>query len=116
MSEATKSPAKKKPASPKKPADHPPYVEMIKAAITALKERSGSSRQAIEKYIKANYKVGEVGSHLEMALKRGTASDGACRIERQKIGFGSYVDLFMYRIQCISYANVFADIREFVIG
>ena len=53
MSEAPKSPAKKKPAAPKKPADHPPYLDMIKAAILALKERSGSSRQAIEKYIKA---------------------------------------------------------------
>ena len=74
MSEATKSPAKKKLAAPKKPADHPPYFEMIKAAIVALKERNGSSRQAIEKYIKANYKVGEVGSHLKMALKRGAAN------------------------------------------
>ena len=73
MSEA-KSPSKKKPAAPKKPAEHPPYLEMIKAAIVALKERNGSSRQAIEKYIKANYKVGEVGSHLKMALKRGAAS------------------------------------------
>ncbi|CAH3020579.1 unnamed protein product [Porites evermanni] len=69
-----KSPAKKKPAAPKKPAEHPPYIDMIKAAIVALKERNGSSRQAIEKYIKANYKVGEVGSHLKMALKRGAAS------------------------------------------
>ena len=74
MSEAPKSPAKKKPAAPKKPADHPPYLDMIKAVILALKERSGSSRQAIEKYIKANYKVGEVGSHLKMALKTGAAS------------------------------------------
>ena len=73
MSEAAKSPAKKKPAAPKKPADHPPYLEMIKAAIVALKERNGSSRQAIEKYIKVNYKVGEVGPHLKMALKRGAA-------------------------------------------
>ena len=73
MSEA-KSPAKKKPAAPKKPAEHPPYLDMIKAAIVALKERNGSSRQAIEKYIKANYKVGEVGPHLKMALKRGAAS------------------------------------------
>ena len=55
MSEAAKSPAKKKPVAPKKPADHPPYIEMIKAALVALKERNGSSRQAIEKYIKANY-------------------------------------------------------------
>ena len=76
MSEAaqTKSPAKKKPSKPKKPADHPPYGDMIKAAIVALKERGGSSRQAIEKYIKANYKVGEVGPHLKMALRRGVAS------------------------------------------
>jgi len=48
MSEAPKSPAKKKPTGPKTPADHPPYMEMIKAAIVALKERNGSSRQAIE--------------------------------------------------------------------
>ena len=73
MSEA-KSPAKKRPAAPKKPAEHPPYADMIKAAILALKERSGSSRQAIEKYIKANYKVDEVGSHLKMALKRGVSN------------------------------------------
>ena len=71
---ATKSPKKKVAPKPKKPADHPPYLDMIKAAISALKERGGSSRQAIEKYIKSNYKVGEVGSHLKMALKRGTAS------------------------------------------
>ena len=46
MSETAKSPAKKKPAAPKKPADHPPYLDMIKAAIVALKERNSSSRQA----------------------------------------------------------------------
>ena len=69
-----KSPAKKKPAAPKKPAAHPPYIEMIKAAITALKERNGSSRQAIEKYIKSNYKVGEAGPHVKLALKRAAAS------------------------------------------
>ncbi|KAJ7375048.1 hypothetical protein OS493_001779 [Desmophyllum pertusum] len=75
MSEAAKAPAKKKAPAPKKPAEHPTYAEMIKAAIAALKERSGSSRQAIEKYIKANYKVGEsVGSHLKLALKKGAAS------------------------------------------
>ena len=30
-----------------KPASHPKYSEMIAAALGALKERSGSSRQAI---------------------------------------------------------------------
>ena len=73
MSEANSS-AKKKPTAPNKPAEHPPYADMIIAAILALKERNGSSRQAIEKYIKANYKVGEVGPHLKMALKRGVTS------------------------------------------
>ena len=55
-------------------ADHPPYFDMIKAAISALKERGGSSRQAIEKYIKSHYKIREVGSHLKMALKRAAAN------------------------------------------
>ena len=74
MSEGAKSPTKKKGGAPKKPVEHPPYIEMIKAAIGALKERNGSSRQAIEKYIKANYAVGESGSHLKLALKRGAAN------------------------------------------
>lgn len=66
-------PAKK--AAPKKPAEHPKYIDMITAAITALKERTGSSRQAIVKYIKANYKVGDNADvHVKMALKRGVAS------------------------------------------
>ena len=74
MSDAKPSPQKKK-AAAKKPATHPKYSEMIAAAIGALKERTGSSRQAIEKYIKANYKVGDgCGTHLKMALKRGVAS------------------------------------------
>ena len=67
--------AEKKKAAPKKPADHPKYSEMITAAIAALKERTGSSRQAIVKYISANYKVGDsAGTHVKLALKRGVAS------------------------------------------
>merc|ERR1712050_69357 len=65
-------PAKK---AAKKPAEHPKYQEMIASAITALKERTGSSRQAIVKYIKAHYKVGDnVGTHVKLALKRGVVS------------------------------------------
>ena len=46
-------------------AEHPKYSDMIKAAILALKERTGSSRQAIVKYIKENYKVGDnAGVHV----------------------------------------------------
>ena len=65
-------PATKKKAAPKKPADHPKYGEMIAAAIGSLKERTGSSRQAIVKYITANYKVGDgANTHVKLALKRG---------------------------------------------
>ncbi|MET0107219.1 MAG: histone H1/H5 family protein, partial [Sedimenticola sp.] len=69
------APAKKKAAAkPKKPAAHPKYSEMIKAAVSSLKERGGSSRQAILKYILANYKVGDeksANSHLKLALRAG---------------------------------------------
>ncbi len=37
--------------APKKPAEHPSYVEMITEAISALKERNGSSVAAIKKFI-----------------------------------------------------------------
>merc|ERR1712001_77504 len=64
---------KKAPAKPKAPAAHPKYSVMIAAAIAALKDRTGSSRQAILKYICANYKVdaAKAGQHLRMALKAG---------------------------------------------
>ena len=72
MSEGEKATKK---AAPKKTADHPKYSEMIAAAITALKERNGSSRQAILKYVTANYKVGDNAAvHLKQALKRGVTS------------------------------------------
>lgn len=35
--------------------NHPPYAEMITAAIAALKDKEGSSRQAIGKYIEKTY-------------------------------------------------------------
>jgi hypothetical protein len=44
---------KKVAAKPKKPAAHPKYSEMVGKAIAALKERGGSSRQTILKYIMA---------------------------------------------------------------
>ncbi|KAL3290497.1 hypothetical protein HHI36_023838 [Cryptolaemus montrouzieri] len=36
---------------------HPPTSDMVNMAIKGMKERSGSSLQAIKKYIAANYKV-----------------------------------------------------------
>ena len=69
------SDAKKKPAAAKKPAEHPKYIDMVNAAIVSLKERTGSSRQAILKYIQANYKVGDnCGVHVKQALKKGVAA------------------------------------------
>ena len=66
MPEATKK------AATKKPAEHPTFAVMIAAAIAELKERKGSSRQAIEKYIAANYKVGpKYTGPLKQALKKG---------------------------------------------
>lgn len=59
---------------PKAPAEHPKYAEMINTAILTLKDRNGSSRQSIEKYIKANYKVGDAaGQHIKRVLKKGVA-------------------------------------------
>ena len=76
-----KSPTKMAPKrkSPKKSskttASHPTYKEMIMGAVMALKQRGGSSRQAIGKYISMNYKVGEnYNVHLKMAIKRALAS------------------------------------------
>ena len=72
---ADTSPKKKVAAKPKKPAAHPKYSEMVGKAIAALKERGGSSRQAILKYIMANFNVGKdaktVNVHLKLSLRAG---------------------------------------------
>merc|ERR1719300_1630246 len=67
----------------KAPAAHPKYSVMIAAAITALKDRTGSSRQAILKYICANYKVdaAKAAVQIRLALKRGVAK-GALKMAR----------------------------------
>jgi hypothetical protein len=57
MAEAAAPVAKKAPKTPAVKPEHPAYAVMIAAAIKGLKERAGSSRQAILKYILANYKV-----------------------------------------------------------
>ena len=83
MSDAAAAPKvvktpKKKTSKPKKPATHPKYSEMIAKAVGALKERGGSSRAAILKYIIKNYNVGSnttvLNSHLKMALRAGVKS------------------------------------------
>merc|ERR1712130_780810 len=64
----------------------------IAAAITALKDRTGSSRQAILKYICANYKVdaAKAAVQVRLALKRGVAK-GVLKMARASgKGAGSY--------------------------
>ena len=54
---ATPKPAARKATQkPAKPSVHPPVAAMVPAALAALKDRKGSSLQAIKKYIQANYK------------------------------------------------------------
>merc|ERR1711937_310530 len=82
----------KKASKPKAPAAHPKHSVMIAAAITSLKDRTGSSRQAILKYICANYKVdaAKAAVQIRLALKRGVAK-GALKMARASgKGAGSY--------------------------
>merc|ERR1712212_1342824 len=91
MSDAAAAPVKVKKAT-KAPAAHPKYAEMIATAITALKDRTGSSRQAILKYICANNKVdaAKAAIHLRMALKRGVAAGSLKMAKAAGKGAGSY--------------------------
>merc|ERR1711970_1431218 len=60
----------------KVPAAHPPYASMITAAIKALGDKKGSSRQAILKYVVANNKVdaAKAAVCVRLALKKMIAS------------------------------------------
>lgn len=76
---AKASPKKKTGGAAKKPADHPKYGEMVHQALAALKERGGSSRQAVLKYIMQHFKVGGdenvVNTHLKIALRAGVKNN-----------------------------------------
>ncbi|XP_062589648.1 histone H1-delta-like [Saccostrea cucullata] len=84
-----KSPKKKAAAKPKKPAEHPKYIDMVLDAIKNLKERKGSSRQAILKYVMSKFKVGndatKVNSRVKVALKNGVKS----KVLKQSKGTGA---------------------------
>jgi histone H1/5 len=62
-------------------AAHPKYSEKVGKAIAALKERGGSSRQAILKYIMANFNVGKDAKTVNVHLKQ------------RKYGIGTKLDL-----------------------
>ena len=71
MGDATTTPKAPKKKAAKKPAEHPKYEEMITTAIKELKERTGSSRQKITKYLSEHFKVGDnVAIQVKLNLKR----------------------------------------------
>ena len=66
------SEAPKPSAAPKAKPAHPAYKVMVAAAVAALKERKGSSKVAIEKFIRANYPVKDsCAGPIKLALKKG---------------------------------------------
>ena len=76
---AAQVPPKKSKSSTKKPRTkpvHPRTSEMVANAIKSLKERGGSSLQAIKKYIAANYKVDseKLSPFIKKYLKTAVAS------------------------------------------
>ncbi|WKX96233.1 hypothetical protein Q1695_012577 [Nippostrongylus brasiliensis] len=64
-----------KPKVAKKAPSHPTYSAMIRKSVSELKEKTGSSKAAILKYMLANYKLGDnvtkINAQLRLALKRG---------------------------------------------
>ncbi|XP_038639388.1 histone H1.0-like [Scyliorhinus canicula] len=69
------APKAKRARAGKKPLDHPKYNDMIVAAIKALNSRGGVSRQAIQKYIGAKYRVSDNANiQVKLALKKLLAS------------------------------------------
>ncbi|XP_003747110.1 histone H1-delta [Galendromus occidentalis] len=79
-------------AKPAKTSSHPSYQDMIKEAIETLKERNGSSRQAIQKYLQAHFKTCDdkvSQARLKLALKRG-ADNGALKRVKGAGASGSF--------------------------
>ncbi|KAG6011034.1 hypothetical protein E4U21_000065 [Claviceps maximensis] len=63
-------------APPKAKATHASYQDMITDAIVNLKDRNGSSRQSLKKYVKANNNLNNVSANMfdslfNKALKNG---------------------------------------------
>ena len=87
---AVKAPKTKKPKAAK--GKYPRYSEMISAAITGLKERSGSSRHAITGYIVANYPVPQekAGAYVLKSLKTGVTGGVFKSAKESGKGAGKY--------------------------
>ena len=75
MSEVTTAAKAKKSAPVKR--DHPAYSEMIMSSIMHLKERNGSSRQAITRHVASNFNIpnpDKVQNNVRAALKKMTVA------------------------------------------
>ncbi|XP_043257100.1 histone H1-like [Colletes gigas] len=68
MNTSLKKVTKSKPKASRIKSSHPPTSEMVNSAIKELKDRKGSSLQAIKKYIASTYKVD--GEKLAPFIKR----------------------------------------------
>merc|ERR1712060_742984 len=91
---ADAAPAKKVVKAKKvaKPAANPPFKAMILTAIKALKERGGSSRQAILKYVVANNKVdaAKAAGPLKLALRKALAAGTIVKAKAAGKGAGKF--------------------------
>ena len=94
MADAAPAPVKKVVKAKKvaKPAAHPPFKAMILTAIKALKERGGSSRQAILKYIVANNKVdaAKAAGPLKLALRKALVAGTVVKAKEAGKGAGKF--------------------------
>jgi histone H1/5 len=73
---------------------HPKYSEMVKQALATLKERGGSSRQAVLKYVLQHFDVGKdetvVNRRLKVALRAGVQDGGLKQSKGAKGATGSF--------------------------
>ncbi|XP_067875500.1 histone H1.0-like [Heterodontus francisci] len=65
------APKAKRAKAARKTLDHPKYTDMIIAAIKAMNVHGSTSRQAIQKYIKQEYNVGDNANYqIKLSLKK----------------------------------------------
>ena len=78
----------------------PPYIDMVKEAIKATHPKAGTSRQAIIKYIGANYNVGDkLSKRVNDALSIGVVMGDLVRTKGQGAS-GSFIVATKADIQC----------------
>ncbi|KAJ3631853.1 hypothetical protein MTP99_012958 [Tenebrio molitor] len=77
----------KKAENPRAKPSHPPTPEMVNNAIKGLKERRGSSLQAIKKFVAANYKVDaeKVAPFIKKYLKDAVASESPVQVRAHRV-------------------------------